>query len=98
MQKLSDHQKRSLNQMLILINTFLKEEKNFSELVKNLEDLFNIAEYNNEDFKKAWYAYWIPLEIRNADAPSDGRKVKKDEALKELEELRAFLLKEIKKG
>lgn len=61
---LSDHQKRILNEMLLLCKRYLSGEITLSSLVTQSEGLLDAGEFNDDEMREKWYDLWTPLETR----------------------------------
>ncbi len=87
---MTEHQKRLWQSMIDSIQSYLNgTTDDFVSLVGGLEGALDASEIKNELLVKQWYEFWTPLEIRRA---TEGNKVDKDKALKELMSMKDFLL------
>lgn len=87
---MNKHQSRLLNHMILTMQDYIDEKADdFYVIVGILEGALDASEIRDRKFIDQWYDYWTPLEARRA---SEGGKVNRHEAVKELEAMKAFLL------
>jgi len=78
--------------MINVISQYLKRSSSdFRSLVGKLEGALQASELKNEVLVTMWYKYWGPLEIHNANALCEGRKVVYDDVKEDLNAMMEFL-------
>jgi hypothetical protein len=65
------------------------ETQDFHDVVSKLEAALDPSEFKDIDLISKWYDFWAPLESRRA---AEGNEVNKAQAVKELLEMKEFLL------
>lgn len=87
---MNKHQSRLLNHMILSIQDYIDgKTDDFYVIVGILERALDASEIRDRRFIDQWYNCWTPLEARRA---SEGGKVNRHEAVKELEAMKTFLL------
>jgi hypothetical protein len=64
--QLTDHDKKLLNEMVVLCNWFLDRELDLKSLVTRLTGLLDAGDFPEKELRDRWYSLWLPMEIRNA--------------------------------
>lgn len=87
---MDEHQHRLWVSMIDLIDSYISgQDQDFYSIVGKLEGALDAAEIKDNLIIKQWYEFWTPLEIRRA---VEGNQPNKDKAIKELQELKRFVL------
>ena len=95
MNKFNEYQQRLWKNMVSLIDSYLKDNITFSELVSNLHGSIQVGEFKDQELVKKWYEYWGALEIHNAVAIDKNIIPKKDDVINDVENLRKFLVEQL---
>lgn len=89
---MTNHQKRLWQSMSNLIEAYInRKEDNFCSLVGQLEGALDASGIKDKALVDRWYDLWTPLEARRA---IEGTNIDRYKAIKELEEMKKFLLDE----
>lgn len=88
--KMTEHQQRLWQTMIDLIQSYLEgKTEDFYGLVGKLEGALDASEIKDNTLINQWYDFWTPLEIRRA---VEGNNVDKEKAIRELKNMKSFLL------
>lgn len=87
---MNEHQHRLWNNMIDLIEGYLKNEtQDFYGIVGKLEGALDASEIKDNDLINQWYDFWAPFEIRRA---VEGKEVNRTKAVQELAAMKEFLV------
>lgn len=92
MLKFNDHQLRLWNRMIYAIEDYKNNAISFSKLVSELHGALQASEFKDEQLIKEWYNLWGSLEIHNA---VKGDTINKEKVIKDLEDMRNFLIEQL---
>lgn len=91
--KMSEHLRRLWQNMIDLIESYLNNEtQDLYGIVGKLEGALDASEIKDKFIINQWYDFWTPLEIRRAVQEN---KIDKINAIKELNEMKKFLLENL---
>ncbi len=93
-----EHQLRLWTSMIKFVDDYIKDKIGFSQLVSSLEGVFMAGEFKNQDLVNDWYSVWTPLEIYKAVKMDTQEPMRKVDVIKDIEAMRAFLVKKIKRS